>query len=179
MADLGDFTAAVREHEREQRATPDTFGFFGETFAIADEISPLPLMKFAAAAESGLESDTMEGLAAMYELLRSCLAAEPHVDPETGRVIAHGWPRLERLVVEQRIDSGELLRLCAALIEADTGRPTERPSFSQDGPSTGTPSSRPTSGRERTSAADWDARMRDLGMVPAMELAAAVGSSPG
>lgn len=179
MADLGDFTAAVREHERASRGIPDTFRFFDVPFAVTDEMSPLPLMKFAAAAEAGLETEEMEGLAACYEFIRSCLTIAPVIDNESGVVIAHGWVRFERVCVENRVSTEELLTLCTMLIEVVTGRPTERPSSSQDGPSTATPSLKLISDRARTPEADWDTRMRVLGMVPALELAAELGSLPG
>lgn len=174
MADLGDFTAAVREHAREQGEL-DTFTFHGERFALAPEIGTLPLMKFAAAADSGLDSDELAGLSAMYDLIRSCLVSEAVRDGE-GNVLAEGWPRFERVCIDQRVSTEDLFGLVTRLVQAMTGRPTRQPSDSPVSPSSTSPMSRSDAVPAREA---WDARMRAAGMLPVDEAAAALAASSG
>ncbi len=60
--------------------------FLGERFRLAESIALMPLLKFAHSAKSGLGADDMEGLAAMYLLIRSCLdrSQAQARDPQTG-----------------------------------------------------------------------------------------------
>lgn len=177
MADLGDFTAAVREKARGD-GDVDTFEFFGERFALAERLGALPLMKYAAAAAAGLDSTDMAGLAAMHDLLRQCLAPEPFTVDD--QVVAHGWVRFERVCLDQKVDAADIFTLVNRLITAMTGRPTKQPSDSSASPSsTSQPSKSDSAGpREATGATpSWDERMRAEGMVPVEEAALAIASS--
>lgn len=169
MADLGDFTAAVGEHDRAQGVV-DTFTFHGKRFALAPKIGSLPLMRYAAAASSGLDSSEMDGLAAMYDLIRGCLVEEP-VRADDGEVIAEGWQAFERVCIENKLQGPDLLGLVGKLVQAATGKASEPPS---DSPSSEQPTS-PISKSDAQSA--WDKRMRDSGMLPVDEAAAAVAAA--
>jgi hypothetical protein len=163
MADLGDFTAAVDEHDREQGEV-DTFTFFGKQFALADRIGSMPFMKYAAAADSGLDSAEMSGQAAMYDLIRQCLTPEP-VLADDGSVIAEGWPAFERLCIDKKVRGPDLLGLVAKLMQAMTGKASRQPSDS--------PTSEPaTSPALRSVPGSWDEKMRAEGMLPVDEAAA-------
>jgi len=94
--------------------------FAGDTFSIADRIGLMPLMKFAHAASSGVDSSDMEGLAAMYDLLRSCLADEE-------------WPRFEAAAMRSRAVEDELLKVISDVMEKVTAHPSQPPSDSSDG----------------------------------------------
>jgi hypothetical protein len=102
--------------------------FMGEEFAIADKIGLMPLMKFAKAAQSGLDSADMEGLAAMHDMLGQCIA-----DDE--------WPRFEAHATKTRSGDEELLQVIKDVQRILTERPTTRSSDSSAGPQQITPTS--------------------------------------
>jgi hypothetical protein len=102
--------------------------FAGERFQLAGKVGLMPLMKFAHVASRGVDTDDMEGLAAMYDLLQSVIADEE-------------WARFERKAIESRADGDELFGTVKAAISALTARPTEGPSDSSDGPQTESTSS--------------------------------------
>lgn len=126
MAMIGEFGAAARA---ESDVEPDEFRFYGETFQVAARVGAMPLLRFASVADSGIEAEEMEGLAAMHELLRDCLAAGD-------------WPRFQKTASDNKADAEELMEVCAAIYQAVTGRPTERPSDSVAGSLVTTESSR-------------------------------------
>jgi hypothetical protein len=106
----------------------DLVTFHGETFAMADRIGLMPLMRFAKFAKAGVDSADMAGLAALYDLLEQC------IDPQD-------WPRFEACADKNRADGEELLEVVTDVIERLTDRPTTRPSVSSDGPRTVEPNS--------------------------------------
>lgn len=136
MALIGEFGAAARDAE--ETVEPDEFKFYGETFAVADKVGAMPLLRFAAVAESGTQAEDMEGLAAMHELLRDCLAPGD-------------WPRFQKVAADRKADAEELMEVCGAVYQAITGRPTKRPSASADGSSPTTVSSKVLSSSEESS----------------------------
>lgn len=133
MADLGDFTRYVEQYQAataadgdEPAAPQDTFTWFGQTIRIANDIGPMPFLQFADAASAGLGADDMDGLAAMYAMLRECIDER---DFATFRTLA----------TKNRVTGDALLEVVGGIIEAATGRPTVQPSSSLDGsPSTST-----------------------------------------
>jgi len=149
MALIGEFGAALDEVERKVNPNrePDEFRFYGETFQIADEVGVIPLLKFGHAAASGLDTSDMEGLDAMYSMLRDCLA-----EGQFSRFLEVGE--------KNKADADTLLRLVSEVYRVVSGRPTVRPSDSSDGrPPTSPSSSTPYSKRE------------SLGLVPVSTLA--------
>jgi hypothetical protein len=154
VANIGDFGAAVREVKKARSGDPDTFTFYGETFRIADEIGVMPLMEFAAAASSGLDSAEVEGMAAMYAMLADCLADEER--DENGKLVRPAeFPRFRQVAKQHKADGDTLLAVCTRVYEVVSGRPTEQPSDSSDGQSSTSPSSSPSR-----------ARRDALGLVP-------------
>jgi hypothetical protein len=97
--------------------------FGGETFTTADRIGLMPLMRFAKVAKAGVDSASMEGLAAMYDMLEQCIAPQD-------------WPRFVEAANRTHADGDELMAVVARVFEVLTERPTSRPSDSSDGPST-------------------------------------------
>lgn len=93
----------------------------GQTFTAPEFVAPLAFMRYSEAAVRGVDSDSPEGMAAMYVLLKACFAAED-------------WDRFERLALAERLTHAELLAVVTQMFEAVTERPTERPSESSDGP---------------------------------------------
>lgn len=94
--------------------------FMGESYLISDRIGLMPLLKFAHAAASGLDSDTMQGMAAQYAMIRDC------IDPQD-------WPRFEYDAIDKKAGPGELDKVTADVIEMLTARPTQPPSDSSAG----------------------------------------------
>lgn len=111
---------------------PERLEFLGESFRLGESVGLMPLMKFAHAANSGLDSDDMAGLAALYALVRDT------VHPED-------WDRFERLAIEKHAEGEELMEFVGKAIEAISARPTRRRSVSSAGASSTSPSSTGTS----------------------------------
>ena len=126
--------------------------FMGEEFAIANKIGLMPLMRFAHAAKSGLDSADMEGMAAMYDMLRQCIADESvyifqgrqitgeeasELPPEAVEHVQvyGGWDEFEAHATRQRADDFlELFDVVKRVMAILTERPTSRPSDSSAGP---------------------------------------------
>lgn len=105
-----------------------TIEFGGETFRTASKVALMPLMKFAHLARKGVDADDMEGLAAIYDLIRATIA-----DDE--------WARFEQVATDTRAETEELLGVARQAIEVISARPTNEPSDSSHGqPSTKAPS---------------------------------------
>lgn len=104
---------------------PDrTLERWGQTFDLADKIGLMPLMRFAHLARAGVDTDDMEGLDAMYALLRQCFTAE-------------SWVAFEDAASRNLADGDELFGVVTDALAVMTARPTGRPSVSSDGsPST-------------------------------------------
>lgn len=95
--------------------------FMGEEYRIADRVGLMPLMRFAMVAKSGVQDDDMEGLAAMYALIRDCIDAGE-------------WARFENDAIMKKAEQEELLKVVTDVIQVLTARPTQRPADSSDGP---------------------------------------------
>jgi len=100
----------------------------GQSYRIADKIGLMPLLRFAHAAKKGMDADDMEGLAAVYDMLRDC------IDPSD-------WDRFERDATASKAEAEDLLGVVTQAIQVLTARPTSRPSDSSAGPSTTSASS--------------------------------------
>jgi hypothetical protein len=94
--------------------------YHGEQYEVADRIGLMPLMRFAHLARSGVDADDMEGLDAMYALLRQCFTDE-------------AWNGFEDAATRHRADGDELLAVVKDAIEVISERPTPQPSDSSDG----------------------------------------------
>lgn len=106
--------------------------FLGDKYRIAEKIGQMPLLKFAAAAEQGLDSSDMAGYAAMYALIRDC------IDPTD-------WGRFERDAMDKKADGDDLFKVVTDVIAIIAARPTRRPVDSSAGPPTILDSSKGTS----------------------------------
>jgi hypothetical protein len=146
MAHLGDFGAALKELDRSVER--DTFGFFGETFSIVGEIPPMLMFQLAASMTGKV--DEAEGLAAMWEALRTSLD-EPELEPWIGEgddprpAPVRQFDKLHRLATEKRADLHSLMALVMRLFQESGGRPTVQPANSSAGLSSTSPSSSPSS----------------------------------
>lgn len=93
----------------------------GSTFRVHPDPGVMPLMTFAHHAARGTDSFDMAGLAAIYDLLKSCI-----VDAD--------WARFAQKAVDSRADADELLDVVKQVMGGATERPTVRPSDSSVGP---------------------------------------------
>lgn len=101
---------------------------WGESFKVADKIGTLALMRFAQVARNGVDSDTMEGLAAMGDLL------DQAIDPSD-------LGRFSSAANKNRADGEELMSVVQEVFGLIGSRPTSQPSDSSDGlPTTSAPS---------------------------------------
>jgi hypothetical protein len=95
--------------------------FGGETFKRADAVGLMALMRFAHVAKSGTDSNDLDGLAAMYELLEQCI----HEDD---------WQRFQKTALKVKAKGDDLMGVVRKVISGESDRPTSRPSDSSDGP---------------------------------------------
>lgn len=133
MGSLGEFGTAARDVDPDLE--PDTFTFYGETFTVKPQVSAMPLLKFADVAQRGTQAEELEGMAAMYRLITSCI-----VDDDVAR--------FEKVADDHDCQADELMEVCGKLYVAIAGRPTQRPSVSADGSSTTSESSKESSSSE-------------------------------
>lgn len=110
--------------------------FMGKRFRIAEKIGLMPLLKFASAADSGLDTEDQRGLAAMYAMLRDCIYAGTPAcgecpDCKAGRdtqckAYEKGdWGAFEDHAIETKADGDELFPVINQVIEIISGRPTQ------------------------------------------------------
>lgn len=95
--------------------------FKGATFRIAERLGAMPLLKYANAASSGLDSESLEGLAAMYAMIRDCIDGDDE------------WRRFERHAIDTRADQAELMDVVTDVVKLLTARPTQPPGDSSAG----------------------------------------------
>lgn len=116
--DLDTETAAREAQALSEGVKPkSTVECMGEHYQVADRVGLMPLMKFAHAASKGIDSTDMDGLNAIYEMLRDCI----HEDD---------WGRFQDDMVTKKGFVDELLPVVQQAIQVITSRPTTGPSDS-------------------------------------------------
>lgn len=121
----------------------------GKRFGLAESIGLMPLLKFAHAAKSGLTSDDMEGLSAMYTLLRSCIdRSQMQRVGDDGKPMFDGagdpvwsapsqWELFEQHATDTAADGEALSKVINQAVQVISSRPTSPPGDSS-GSSPGT-----------------------------------------
>jgi hypothetical protein len=173
---IGSFEAALAEAEDETYE----FDLCGETFEIAGSAGAIPIIKFAHAAQSGLDTAEMQGMAAMYEMLKYVLKPDEYRDlteeeyakweegqradaerdgvtnfklPKPPRILLNSeWGRFQACANENRIGGDTLLEICKVCYQSLTGKASPMPAKSLAGHRSTTKKSRSGSSRSRTSA---------------------------
>jgi len=121
----------------------DVITYHGEEFHLADKMGLMPLMRFAKLAQGDVDSETMEGLAAMYDLLEQCIKPDDYCascgNAEQDkcckdRRIVNDWRRFEQVAATHRDQGEELMEVVKQALEKMSARPTQRSSASSDGP---------------------------------------------
>lgn len=131
----------------------DTVELLGEKFRVSDRVGLMPLMKFAASAKKGAQSDDMEGLVAMLNMLKDC-------------IIPGDWDRFEAHATEQKANDEELMAVVTRTMEILSARPTQRRSGSSSGrPSTSPSSTDGSSPQRRPRGVEDLVPVEDLGKV--------------
>ncbi len=103
--------------------------FMGQMFTMSDKIGLMPLMKFAHSASKGIDSTDMEGLAALYSMVKDCIDDS---DPDANGNSAE-WRRFERHAIEQKAEADDLMKCVQKVIEVLAARPTRQPGDSSAG----------------------------------------------
>lgn len=163
----------------------------GERFFIADRIGLAPLLRFAKVAKQGTDSDDMDGLVAMHDLLEQCFVEKPYCasclstdaeqlvapDPADGAVDGRCCPDRKLVSVEfdrwmdhaakVRADTDGILELVKLVMDVLTARPTRRPSDSSSGPSTALQRREPASSSLQVQQRFESAGRPDLALIVA------------
>lgn len=121
MADFGELgTVHEPEPEPENPDEPSTFTWFGQTVTIRSKVSDVELIDFMANSRE-IDSQGMQALAAVKDGL--AMLIDPADFPTFWRAAK---------LNDQTVD--DLMAVFRVLVEAETGRPTQRPSASSPGP---------------------------------------------
>lgn len=115
-----------------------TIEFLGKRFRLADNIGLMPLLMFANSAKSGMDSDDMDGMAAMYALIRDTVdqtrvqetddEGKLSFDSDGAPVYAgpSDWQRFERHCVEEKADGEDLMGFIKDAMGVISARPRKR-----------------------------------------------------
>lgn len=128
----------------------ETVDFLGEEFHVAERIGAMPLMRYAKASKAGLDANGMDGLVAMYDLLRECIHPED-------------WARFEAHAGSQHARGPQFLHVVTEVIGIVAARPTGRSADSSDGPRIIEPSSTEGSSSLDTGSERVIRRLNDKG----------------
>lgn len=116
MTIVGPFEATVSDYQGEATILQ----FCGEEFKVADNVGGMPLLEFAAAAKSGLDSSELDGLAAMFAMIRDTLAEGE-------------WDRFRDVAKKHKAPVSQLMEVCTSIYAALSNRPTQTASDSPSG----------------------------------------------
>lgn len=154
---------------------PYMIEFMGKSFRMAENVSLMPLLKFAHASKRGLDSDDMEGLDAMYRLIRSTLdrtkiqatddEGQPEFD-EAGDPVWEGpsqWDLFEEHADEQGAEGSDLMDFVNRVMPLIAARPKKPRGDSST-------SSRQISARSKDSSSSPDMDPRMAGLTPVADL---------
>lgn len=150
----------------------DFLEFFGEKFRLADKVGLAPMIRFGHAANKGLDSDDMEGLAAMYSLIRSVIHRPPLADEhgmqrrdENGRKLRDEseWQRFMDLADDELADGDDIMGFVNKAMEVMAARPTKPREISSGG-------SRPTSASSKADSSSPVTRPDLAGLTPVADL---------
>jgi len=152
-----------------------TIEFLGKRFRLSESIGLMPLLMFANSAKAGVDSDDMEGMAAMYALIRDTVDQTRVQETDgDGKLVfdADGdpvwagpsdWQRFERHCVDEKADGEDLMGFIKDAMGVISARPRKRRGTS--------PKSSPrTSEASRESSSSPDTAPPPDGLVPIGQL---------
>lgn len=136
--------------------------FLDKRFRLAERIGLMPMLAFAAASKRGLDSADMEGLAAMYALIRDCLDqtrtqavdgdGKP-VSEEDGSPRYEGsseWMKFEQHCYAEQATAEELMEFIGKAMSVVAARPQKRRETSSGGSPQTSPKSKDASSLRAT-----------------------------
>lgn len=119
----------------------DTVEFLGQKFRLAERIGIMPMLAFGMASKAGLDSEDMDGLAAMYRLIRSVIHRPALVDDHGQRVVDENgktlrdeseWLRFEQVAEDELAEGEDVMEFVNQAMEVMSARPRKRRSISAD-----------------------------------------------
>lgn len=136
--------------------TGDRLTFMGRSYKVAPTIGAMPYFRFAAMARHGVNMEDMEGVAAVFDMLRDCFVVAPpcdecetcrgteKIEPDPDRCPHQDlgdWPRFEMDASRKKATPEDLMAVIQDAVQLIAARPTRRPADSSAGPSTTSPNS--------------------------------------
>lgn len=94
--------------------------FAGTVFTLPDAPNSMALMEYASVINSGVHPESLDGLAALHDLLAECMG--------------ESWEAFRDLAKQQRSSADSLLSVVRDVFAVYVDRPTGRPSDSSEGP---------------------------------------------
>lgn len=149
--------------------------FLGKRFRLAERVGLMPMLAFAAAAKKGLDSDDMDGLAAMYALVRDVLDRERPLayddegeqvfDPDGSPKYAgkSQWQLFEEHCYEEQADGEEIMEFIGKAMSVISARPRKRREISSGSSPRTSPRSRDASSLRDTIPQAGLTPVRDVG----------------
>jgi hypothetical protein len=132
-----------------------TIEFKGEPFRLAEGVALMPLMQFAQASKSGVNTDDMRTLAALLEVIGACIYrpllldedGRPKRDPDTRKLLRDDteWERFQQHATDVMAEDEDLNDFMQAAIEAISARKAQRRGSSSAG-------SQPTSEKSKAAS---------------------------
>lgn len=143
----------------------------GKQFRLADKIGLMPVLKFAHAANSGMDTGDMRAFDAIYEMLQDVIAGEIPPCGECPACLADeddkcpfadpgDWTAFEQHAVASKADADDLLDVVGEAITLITARPTVPPSDSSRSVRRNTRNSTGTSSGRQGAASNGSRRAR-------------------
>lgn len=129
----------------------DVVEFYDQKFRLAERVGIMPMLAFGNASKQGLDSNDMEGLSAMYRLIRSVIHRPPLLDEHGQRVVDESgkglrdeseWLRFEQVAEDELAEGEDIMEFVNKAMEVMSARPRKPRSVSAG-------TSRPTSERSR------------------------------
>lgn len=150
----------------------DSVMFLGQKFRLAERVGIMPMLNYANASKKGMDSDDMDGLAAMYALIRSVIH-RPALFDENGKrqVDENGkplrdeseWERFSTLADDESADGEQIMEFVGRAMEIMAARPTARREVSSASSPQTSPTSKP--------ASSWPATIPQTeGLIPVADL---------
>jgi hypothetical protein len=131
--------------------------FLGKRFRLAESIGLMPLLAFANSSKQGMDSDDMEGMAAMYALIRDTVdQTRVQKTDEDGKLVYDSagepeyegpsdWQRFEKHAIDEKADGEELMEFIRSAMGVISARPRKRRGTSSDSSPRTSPSSKDSS----------------------------------
>lgn len=126
---------------------PNLVEFMGKRFRLAETIGLMPLLRFANASKKGMDSDDMEGMVALYTVIRDTIDQRrpPKIDPETNQQSIDPmtgepewdgpseWMLFEEHAIETKAEGEDLMDFVNRAMAVIAARPRRRREISSGG----------------------------------------------